>query len=313
MTKRFSASSAAQLIQCPGSANLELAIPGYVEPKRDEMAGAKGVGTRMHDSFRPLATWDMTALDDLRLFMYHYSKLHWKKRRALLEDWTTTESEEILFMMVPSWSQHQINTIMDWVSELDAEEKLPPQMLVYVQQTIEELYNLRATYGPEFYQTFAEKSIECSWLKSNPMTTPDIVFVLPQHKRLIIIDYKTGKIPVSPVANDQLMFYAVSALHAYSIGTDQWSDDLTIEMIIWQPGHHESWETDLQTLTLWKKQAHAADLRIERKDLTLRPGSSCTFCPANPHSRGDKAPPYCPAQMGLLYPDKTDEEAVLDL
>ena len=57
MAKRFSASSAAQLMQCHGSAHLELAIPGYVEPTRDEMAGAKGVGTRMHDSFKEFTSW----------------------------------------------------------------------------------------------------------------------------------------------------------------------------------------------------------------------------------------------------------------
>ena len=311
MTKRFSASSAGQLMQCPGSANLELAIPGYVEPLRDEMAGAKGVGTRMHDSFKPLAVWDMADLDDLRIFMFHYAKLHWRKRRALLEDWTTTESEEILFDMLPHWKQDQFNRTLDWVSELDSEERLPPQMLVYVQQTIVELYMLRETHGPNFYQTIAERSIQCSWLKSNPMTTPDIVFALPD--RLIVVDYKTGKIPVSPVANDQLMFYAVSALHAYYPRINWHWAVKTIEMIIWQPGHHESWETDIDTLMKWEAEAHATDARIARKDLTLRPGSSCTFCPANPHSRGDKAPPYCPAMMAVLYPSNTDEEAVLDL
>ena len=69
----------------------------------------------------------------------------------------------------------------------------------------------------------------------------------------------------------------------------------------------------MDTLMKWEAEAHAADARIARKDLTLRPGSSCTFCPANPHSRGDKAPPYCPAMMAVLYPSNTDEEAVLDL
>ena len=86
MVKRFSASSAAQLMQCHGSANLELAIPGYVEPTRDEMAGAKGVGTRMHDSFKEFTHWTSPDLHGLVRLVYQYSQLHWKKRRAYLAD-----------------------------------------------------------------------------------------------------------------------------------------------------------------------------------------------------------------------------------
>lgn len=35
---------------------------------------------------------------------------------------------------------------------------------------------------------------------------------------------------------------------------------------------------------------------------TFSPGDHCKFCPANPHGRGAKGKPYCPAMMGLLYP-----------
>lgn len=311
MTKRFSASSAAQLMQCPGSANLELAIPGYVEPQRDEMAGAKGVGTRMHDSFRPLAAWDLMELDLLSDLIWNYSQLHWKKRRALLDDPTEAESEAWLTTTLNLLAGDPTrDNLVKWLIELDKEERLPPQMLLYVFNTVVELSNLRYAYKPDFYQTFAEKSLTCSWLRSAPMTTPDIVFALPE--RLIVVDYKTGKIPVSPVANDQLMFYAVSALFTYYKPED-FHKVQAIELVIWQPGHHESWETDMVTLEKWMTEAQAADNRIISKDLTLRPGSACTFCPANPHSRGDKAPPYCPAMMTVLYPNTTDEEAVLDL
>ena len=79
-------------MQCHGSAHLELAIPGYVEPVRDEMAGAKGVGTRMHNSFKALAHWNRPDLGPLSDLVYLYSRLHWKKRRAYLADVSDSEA-----------------------------------------------------------------------------------------------------------------------------------------------------------------------------------------------------------------------------
>ena len=51
-TRRFSASSAAQLMACPGSANLELSIPGWKEPERDDDAvNARTLGSKLHELF----------------------------------------------------------------------------------------------------------------------------------------------------------------------------------------------------------------------------------------------------------------------
>ena len=48
-------------------------------------------------------------------------------------------------------------------------------------------------------------------------------------------------------------------------------------------------------------------------DTTLVPNDHCTFCPANPHSRGDKGSPLCPPMMQKLYPFDVDEDAILAL
>ncbi len=311
MSKRFSASSAAQLMQCHGSANLELAIPGYVEPKRDDMAGAKGVGTRMHDSFRAVAHWDLLELESMKELVEHYQDMHWRKRRKLLgSDTTDSEREDWVLTILPGALQGEAEKYMAWLMELDLEERLPPQMLLYVSETLGALMGIRSRYNPDFYELIEERSIECDWLPSHPLTTPDVVFATK--RVLVVIDYKTGKIPVSPVDNDQLMFYAVSALYAY-YQRELWYKIDKVVLVIWQPGNHDEWETTVDHLLQWRELALEADLSIIGKDLTLRPGTYCTFCPANPHSRGDKAPPYCPAQMSLLYPSNTDEEAVLDL
>lgn len=312
MTKRFSASSAAQLMQCPGSANLELAIPGYVEPKRDEMAGAKGVGTRMHDSFKPLAHWSMVAVTDLMILMERYAALHWTKRRKLLEDITEVETQDEWMDMFQLTSRDftEIEQYVRWIVELDGEERLPPLMLNYVVQTLDQLGQLMAEPAVSSLHIYAEVSINCLWLTSKPATTPDIVFA--SNEQLDVVDYKTGRIPVSPVDNFQLMFYAYSALQEYYSLNAQ-ADVKKVVMHIWQPRNHDKWECSVEHITEWAKLAFESDLKIIDKDLTLRPGSACTFCPANPHSRGDKAPPFCPAMMGKLYPDTTDEEGILDL
>ena len=310
MTKRFSASSAAQLMQCHGSANLELAIPGYKEPVRDEMAGAKGVGTRMHDSFRPLAHWNCADLDGLAGVMKLYASEHWRKRRTYMDDITSLETLEWVWDTFPGMTDAEANKYLEWIWELDGEERLPPLMLDYVVNTIKELSNLIARLLPRTSEIRAEWSISCDWLQSAPLTTPDIVFAT--EKELVVVDYKTGRIPVSPVDNFQLMFYAYSAYARYYAGR-RVPRDFKVTMVIWQPRNHDAWETTLDHVRDWALLAAEADGQIIRKDLTLRPGSACTFCPANPHSRGDKAPPYCPAMMAKLYPDTTDEEGILDL
>lgn len=54
MSEQFSASRAARHMACHASAHLELAIPNWTPPVVDQMAGAKGQGTRMHEMLEPL-------------------------------------------------------------------------------------------------------------------------------------------------------------------------------------------------------------------------------------------------------------------
>ena len=76
MTKRFSASSAAQLMQCHGSANLELAIPGYVV---DKVAGhgqrVLAAAVAEHDLALPHFAV-LTALADLGPLAQHALAAH---------------------------------------------------------------------------------------------------------------------------------------------------------------------------------------------------------------------------------------------
>ena len=60
MTKRFSASSAGRLMACPASANLELAIPGFVEPPR-VVGKSADHGTSIHEIFEEV--WELSPRD----------------------------------------------------------------------------------------------------------------------------------------------------------------------------------------------------------------------------------------------------------
>lgn len=299
-------------MQCPGSANLELAIPGFEEPWRDDAAGAKGVGTRIHTAFAALGVNGPSYLAGVAELVAAYADLHWRKRRDLLD--VANEHELI------TWVENKLaffgtangHTFAQWLIALDRKERLPPSTLRYIAETVRHLIQLLHELGPAPRKVI-EKTIECTWLPSSPRTTPDLLVM--NNGKLAVVDYKTGRIPVSPVDNYQLMFYAWSFLWHWFDGNVTLDRNVPDEiiLIIWQPGNFESHTITLEELKEWARLARRTDLQIERKVLTLNPGTACTFCPANPHSRGDKNQPYCPAIMPMLYPDKTNEEDILCL
>ena len=126
-----------------------------------------------------------------------------------------------------------------------------------------------------------------------------------------MLDWKTGTIPVDPMDNDQHMFYLASALNTY-VPRRSWHE-YTLRVHIVQPGNQVSETVEYDELMAWMHEAVTADQAILRKDLALQPGDHCTFCPANPHSRGDKAAPWCPPMFNMLYPDTTNNDEILDL
>ena len=309
--KRFSASSAAQLMQCHGSAHLELAIPGYVEPVRDENAGAKGVGTRMHDSFREFTSWSDMDLRDLGFLVHKYSRLHWRKRRKYLADVSDPDAQAWFAQATPYVPTDLREPYIAWLVELDKDEQLPPKMLGYVVDSIGYYKTLvrGRNIASKTRQIRAEKSLVCSWLPSSPITTPDVVIITED--TIDVLDWKTGTIPVDPYDNDQLMFYLASALHANVLPSEWHKLEMRVHIV--QPGNQREAYISYDELMSWMNEAVAADRAILQKDLMLRPGDHCTFCPANPHSRGDKAAPWCPPMYNMLYPDTTNNDEILDL
>ena len=235
--ERFSASRAARLIQCVGSADLENAIPGFTRPEPDETDNAQTKGQRLHEILQSL------------------NEFSTKDLRAMSE-------------------------ALAYVAELRTHRR---------------------------FSRLAEDKTVADWLVTEPETTVDLV--LYTKDELHIVDWKTGTIPVSPVRNEQLMFYALNYVHLAPNATGA-----TLHIVQpWSSTGCESWWASADELGNFKQLCQDTEKRILAADHTLTPSDHCTFCPANPHSRGDKGRPFCPAQMQLLYPQAFDADAILNL
>jgi hypothetical protein len=279
-------------MSCPGSANLELAIKGYIEPVRDDAAGAKGVGTILHAFMDTHFTQtEPSVLREYAAVLRVFAGLYIKKRHELCD----VEAMRLLWLDTFGLGSDALLESNEWLPEL---RPYPPKTLRFLADAAVYMADLleRTTLRAEVY---GERSIVATWLPSTPPTTPDVAIV--GRTTLEIVDYKTGAIKVEPTDNDQLMFYAACWLHRAPQATE-----FTVHVV--QPDNIASWTAPVSYLRKWMERAIAADKRIQAKDLTLVPSDHCTFCPANPWGRGDKSEAKCPAQHKLLYPPVYDED-----
>lgn len=155
------------------------------------------------------------------------------------------------------------------------------------------------------FQAWAEHSVQATWLPSAPWTTADLV--LHVKDEIHVIDFKWGKIPVDVVGNEQLLYYARSYAHLAP-----GAHGVTGHIVQPYAGVFEEWYMDFAELAAFEIKAVAADRAITAGSTQFGPSDHCTFCPANPHSRGDKGKPLCPVMMNMLYPPIVDEDEILN-
>jgi hypothetical protein len=279
-------------MSCPGSANLELAIKGYVEPVRDDAAGAKGVGTTLHAFMDTHFTQtEPSVLREYAVALERFAGTYVTRRRELCDDVT----QRVVWLDDLFQDLDILDAVNEWLPEL---LPYPPKMLRFLAAAAGYMADLLERTAPRA-TIYGEQSVVATWLPSTPPTTPDVAIV--GETLLEIVDYKTGAIKVEPTDNDQLMFYAACWLKKAPL-----AKEFTVHVV--QPDNITSWTASVSYLRGWMKQAIAADQRIQAKDLTLNPSDHCTFCPANPWGRGDKSEAKCPAMHKILYPPVIDED-----
>ena len=155
------------------------------------------------------------------------------------------------------------------------------------------------------FKALIEESVQATWMRLKPWTTADLVLYVADEMH--VFDLKTGKIPVTAVDNDQLKFYAATYGHLAPKAKE-------VHLHIVQPWADvmEEWVISAGDLHKWMLDACVAEAAIISGSTQFSPGDHCQFCPANPHGRGARGRPNCPAMMGLLYPSTpVDVEAIL--
>jgi hypothetical protein len=154
------------------------------------------------------------------------------------------------------------------------------------------------------FKVLIEQSVKAEWLQTAPDTTADLV--LFTQDEIHVFDLKWGKIPVPVEDNHQLLYYGL----CYAPLAPK-AKGVTLHILQPRGDYYDSWFADAVTLKKFMDEAQKAEARLLAGDLTFAPSDHCTFCPANPHSRGDKGSKSCPAMTQLLYPRVIDEDAIL--
>lgn len=157
------------------------------------------------------------------------------------------------------------------------------------------------------FKQLREAKGEGWWLQSKPPTTSDVVLYVTD--QLDVVDYKFGTIPVYAQGNKQGLYYANAFLPLAPK-----AKGVTFHIVQPFADNIDSVFFTRAELDQFRADTIAAEKAIEAGDTTFNPGDHCTFCPANPHSRGAKGSMRCPAMVQLLYPrPPLDEDAILAL
>lgn len=117
MIERFSASVAGRHMACHASANLGVAIPNWQPPVVDEMAGAKGKGTRMHALLEPMMDLTPRELDGMAKVLRYVADIRAGRRFSTLVEspvraaWLSTQPTTTADLVL--YTQDEIH-VFDW-------------------------------------------------------------------------------------------------------------------------------------------------------------------------------------------------------
>lgn len=216
-----------------------------------------------------------------------------------------------LDLAIPNWSPPVEDRDADtaanrgtYAHELFAKvAEMPAKDIAAFARACEYLADLRSQRR---FKVLIEHPVKATWLQKEPGTTADLVLYTADEVH--VIDWKWGTIEVSPFENEQLLFYAACYGHLAPK-----AKGVTAHIVQPRIDNLESWFIDTARLGQFMEDARKAEAAILGGSTTFGPSHHCTFCPANPHSRGQKGAPLCPAMMKMLYPQPFDEDEILNL
>jgi len=308
---RFSGSYVSRYHHCSGSAVLDEAIPGF-KPVGGERA-ASSLGTRLHKVVQRILTqcedWEAAAelLDQLaavrnvkdeRVILLKSEAQYY---RWWILDRGNTSAPPVPFEIIELLHEVQPERVEegeDGVEEIMIPAKdimTSPLLIRFLAQAVRYIYSLLDEV--EGAEVWCEQSRTAEWTQTKPQTSADIV--LTNGVKIIVVDLKTGTIPVEAAHNEQGLYY----VETYR------TKEVEAEFHIIQPGNISAWEVPLDYLAEWQASVLRAEQRILDGDRTLVPGKHCQFCPANPYTKGERGAPSCPAQVEVLF--GTDDLAII--
>ncbi|QNL30315.1 Cas4 family exonuclease [Microbacterium phage Mazun] len=309
---RMSASYVTRYNNCHGSANLVEAIPGFQHPLRNN-DGMKGEGTRLHKIFE-LAVIS-GRLREAATLLVQISDLWGPKRTAYLEQSEVAylTSYFLTHKKPPPLELPDLKTaLLEYkpVKDTDGNAKrnedgtvtlvasgVAPRRIQFIAEALNYVQDIIDRMDAETLTVKVEVKKEVAWLETKPKTTVDLI--LADKNEMHVIDLKAGDIEVSPIMNEQLMYYA----ETFDAGD---YDKVTLHII--QRGYTDEWVLTTDVREKWVAEVQESERAILAGDLALSPGAHCKFCPANPHGRGDRGSKSCPVMMTVLYGESMREE-----
>lgn len=325
MPEVFSASRAERLMACPASADLSAFIPAWEPPVRDDTVGAKAFGTHIHEILADLLNShsdDLSPLWDMGSMLYSIA-LQWAGRsfKPLRTKKHVLDSAINSAIQLRHGTNAQALELEQMLLTLLAIERVTasktsafaPSDLRAFGQLLMDLEALASHGGP--YNVMVEESLQAAWLPSGPRTTPDLVLWKTDESSgtstIIVVDYKLGKIPVPVMHNAQLEYYLATAFeHLLPYLRHANGNSVYFGAAILQPylATKDEWWFGMDHLNEFMTAAIQKDQEVTAGSIESAFGDHCTFCPANPHSRGDKGYPFCPTAEAVLYPSNVERK-----
>jgi len=192
-------------------------------------------------------------------------------------------AEMCLTLQMPA-SAFIYNEITSGQFTFQVDEEMAEAVQVYVNlvtQIIARCEAERTTLGIQQPLYGFERKFDLSWVHAGMFGTNDFCALLPQSRKLIVVDYKHGKGKIVDADdNSQLMYYALGALKDIPAGSVD-----EIELIIVQPRAAGNPIKRASYSPLWLETVFVERLReaakaTEAEDAPVVAGKHCTFCRA---------------------------------